>query len=225
MADSFLRGLFARSRRASHRNLQVRQMLTLILSRFIRLLVLPLFLSGCMTTPVSSIPKLMRLDFLTMNFEHVRVGLQLPTFLSLRAGDAVMIIRSGIEGVKDRTVETFELIEEDMSEADRARFSVKNRAGWGTTVWRIKPEDVARLTLLQEKVRRSRIEGPRIRGSTEIEILRVCAAGTLPSGPIYFSTYIKPAENEDYIPMSIDADLVTVFGAAQIATRVSRCEG
>lgn len=200
-------------------------MMTLTLSRFKPLLILIVFLSGCMTTPISSIPKLMRLDFLTMNFEHVRVGLQLPTFLSLRAGDAVMIIRSATDGVKDKTVETFGLIEEDMSEADRARFKAKNRAGWGTTAWRIKPEDVARLTALQEKVRHSRIEGPRIRGSTEIEILRVCVAGTLPSGPIYFSTYIKPAENEDYIPMSIDADLVKVFGAAQIATRVSRCEG
>lgn len=200
-------------------------MMTLTLSRFKTLLILIVFLSGCMTTPISSIPKLMRLDFLTMNFEHVRVGLQLPTFLSLRAGDAVMIIRSATDGVKDKTVETFGLIEEDMSEADRARFKAKNRAGWGTTAWRIKPEDVARLTALQEKVRRSRIEGPRIRGSTEIEILRVCVAGPLPSGPIYFSTYIKPAENEDYIPMSIDADLVKVFGAAQIATRASRCEG
>lgn len=200
-------------------------MMTLTLSHFKPLLILIVFLSGCMTTPISSIPKLMRLDFLTMNFEHVRVGLQLPTFLSLRAGDAVMIIRSATDGVKNKTVETFGLIEEDMSEADRARFKAKNRAGWGTTAWRIKPEDVARLTALQEKVRHSRIEGPRIRGSTEIEILRVCVAGTLPSGPIYFSTYIKPAENEDYIPMSIDADLVKVFGAAQIATRASRCEG
>jgi len=200
-------------------------MMTLTLSRFKPLLILLVFLSGCMTTPISSIPKLMRLDFLTMNFEHVRVGLQLPTFLSLRAGDAVMIIRSTTNGVKDKTVETFGLIEENMVEADRARFNVKHRAGWGTSVWKIKPEDIARLTALQEKVRRSRIEGPRIRGSTEIEILRVCVAGTLPSGPIYFSTYIKPAENEDYIPMSLDADLVKVFGAAQIATRVSRCGG
>ena len=200
-------------------------MMTLTLSRFKPLLILLVFLSGCMTTPISSIPKLMRLDFLTMNFEHVRVGLQLPTFLSLRAGDAVMIIRSTTDGVKDKTVETFGLIEENMAEADRARFNVKHRAGWGTSVWRIKPEDIARLTALQEKVRRSRIEGPRIRGSTEIEILRVCVAGVLPSGSIYFSTYIRPAENEDYIPMSLDADLVKVFGAAQIATRVSRCEG
>ena len=168
--------------------------MTLTLSRFKPLLILIVFLSGCMTTPISSIPKLMRLDFLAMNFEHVRVGLQLPTFLSLRAGDAVMIIRSATDGVKDKSVEKFGLIEENMAEADRARFKVKNRAGWGTTVWRIKPEDAARLTALQEKVRRSRIEGPRIRGSTEIEILRVCVAGTLPSGPIYFSTRVSRCE-------------------------------
>jgi hypothetical protein len=42
----------------------------------------------------------------------------------------------------------------------------------------------------------------------------------LPAGPIYFSTYIKPAANEDYIPLSKDADMVKVFGAA----RISHCE-
>lgn len=177
-----------------------------------------------MTTPITSIPKLMRLDFLTMNFEHVRVGLQLPTYLSLRNGDAVMIIRSRTDGVTGDTAETFALIGENMDDVARGRFNVKKRDGWATSVWRIKPEDVSRLTALQEKVRLSRIEGPRIRGSTAIEILRACMAGTLPAGPIYFSTYIKPAENEDYIPLTMDADLVKVFGTAQIATRVSRCE-
>ncbi|WP_233282639.1 hypothetical protein [Agrobacterium tumefaciens] len=73
-------------------------------------------------------------------------------------------------------------------------------------------------------VRRSRIKGQRIRGSTEIEILRACVAGVLPTGPIYFSTYIKSAENDDYIAMALDADLVKVFGPDQVAARIRRCE-
>lgn len=199
-------------------------MVTSTLSRFARSLVLLLLLTGCMTTPIASIPKLMRLDFLTMNFEHVRVALQLPTYLSLRTGDAVMIIRSTADGVNGETVDTFGLIQENMDDVDRARFNVAKREGWATSVWRIKPDDVSRLALLQEKVRNSRIKRPRIRGSTEIEILRACIAGLLPAGPIYFSTYIKPAEKDDYIPLSIDSDLVKVFGAGQVEGRISRCE-
>ncbi len=198
-------------------------MVPLMLSRFTRSLILLFFLTSCMTTPISSIPKLMRLDFLTMNFEHVRVGLQLPAHLSLGSGDAVMIIRSVTDGVKGETVETFALIE-DKDAAARAQFHAEKRAGTATSVWRIKPEEVSRLAALQEKVRLSRIEGPRIRGSTEIEILRACIAGALPAGPIYFSTYIKPAEKEVYIPLSIDADLVKIFGATQVAGRISHCE-
>ncbi len=72
--------------------------MTLPLSRFACLSVFLLFLAGCMTVPISSIPKLMRQDFLTMDFEHVRVGLQLPADLSLRSGDAVMITRSRTDG-------------------------------------------------------------------------------------------------------------------------------
>lgn len=193
-------------------------MVTLILSRFTRSLILLFLLTGCMTTPISSIPKLMRLDFLTMNFEHVRVGLQLPAHLSLGSGDAVMIIRSVTDGVKGETVETFALIE-DKDAAARVQFHAEKRAGTATSVWRIKPEEVSRLATLQEKVRLSRI-----RGSTEIEILRACVTGVLPTGPVYFSTYIKPAENEDYIAMTVDADLTKVFGAGQVAARIRQCE-
>ena len=199
-------------------------MVPLMLSRFTRSLILLFFLTGCMTTPISSIPKLMRLDFLTMNFEHVRVGLQLPAHLSLGSGDAVMIVRSVTDGVKGETVETFALIE-DKDAAARAQFHAEKRAGTATSVWRIKPEEVSRLAALQEKVRLSRIEGPRIRGSTEIEILRACVTGVLPTGPVYFSTYIKPAENEDYIAMTVDADLTKVFGAGQVAARIRQCDG
>lgn len=146
-------------------------MVTLILSRFTRSLILLFLLTGCMTTPISSIPKLMRLDFLTMNFEHVRVGLQLPAHLSLGSGDAVMIIRSVTDGVKGEIVETFALIE-DKDAAARAQFHAEKRAGTATSVWRIKPEEVSRLATLQEKVRLSRIEGPRIRG---VRRSRYCA--------------------------------------------------
>ncbi len=193
-------------------------MVPLILSRFTRSLILLFLLTGCMTTPISSIPKLMRLDFLTMNFEHVRVGLQLPAHLSLGSGDAVMIIRSVTDGVKGESVETFALIE-DKDAAARVQFHAEKRAGTATSVWRIKPEEVSRLATLQEKVRLSRI-----RGSTEIEILRACVTGVLPTGPVYFSTYIKPAENEDYIAMTVDADLTKVFGAGQVAARIRQCE-
>lgn len=198
-------------------------MIKLTLSHFTRLLVLLLLLSGCMTVPISSIPKLMRLDFLTMNFEHVRVGLQLPSYLSLRSGDAVMIARSRTDGLEGETAYTYTLVE-DTNAAALAGFRPEKRAGTAATVWRIKPEDVAGLAELQERVRRSRIQGPRIRGSTEIKILKACLTGAFPAGPIYSSTYIKPAENEDYIPASIDNDLVKLFGPTEIRSLIRQCE-
>ena len=54
--------------------------------------------------------------------------------------------------------------------------------------------------------------------------MRACVAGVLPTGPIYFSTYLKSAENDDYIAMALDADLVKVFGPDQVAARIRQCE-
>ncbi len=198
--------------------------MTLPLSRFACLSVFLLFLAGCMTVPISSIPKLMRQDFLTMDFEHVRVGLQLPANLSLRSGDAVMITRSRTDGADEETVATYALVA-DTDAAALAKFRPEKRDGMLASVWRVKPEDVGRLAELQERVRRSRAQGPRIRGSTEIKIVKACFKGTFPAGPIYSSIYMKPAENEDYIPTSLDADLVKLFGATAIKSLITPCEG
>lgn len=192
------------------------------LSHFARLFVLVLFLTGCMTVPISSIPKLMRQDFLTMDFEHVRVGLQLPSNLSLRSGDAVMITRSRTDGAPEETVETYALVA-DMDEAALAKFKPEKREGMLASVWRVKPDDVGRLAALQERVRVSRVQGPRIRGSTEIKIVKACHTGKFPAGPIYSSIYMKPAENEDYIPTSLDADLVKLFGATAVKSLITPC--
>jgi hypothetical protein len=198
--------------------------MTLPLSRFACLSVFLLFLAGCMTVPISSIPKLMRQDFLTMDFEHVRVGLQLPANLSLRSGDAVMITRSRTDGAAEETVATYALVV-DTDAAVLAKFRPEKRDGMLASVWRVKPEDVGRLAELQERVRRSRAQGPRIRGSTEIKIVKACFKGTFPAGPIYSSIYMKPAENEDYIPTSLDADLVKLFGPTAVRSLITPCEG
>lgn len=194
------------------------------LSYFARLSVLLFFLTGCMTVPISSIPKLMRQDFLTMDFEHVRVGLQMPVNLSLRSGDAVMITRSRTDGADEETVETYALVA-DTDAAALVKFRPEKRDGMVTSVWRVKPEDVGRLAALQERVRRSRIQGPRIRGSTEIKIVKACFKGALPAGPIYSSIHMKPAENEDYIPTSVDVDLAKLFGRTEIKSLITPCEG
>lgn len=198
--------------------------MTLQLSRFACLSVFLLFLAGCMTVPISSIPKLMRQDFLTMDFEHVRVGLQLPANLSLQSGDAVMITRSKTDGATEETVETYALVA-DTDAAALAKFRPEKRDGMLASVWRVKPEDVGRLAELQERVRRSRAQGPRIRGSTAIKIVKACFKGTFPAGPIYSSIYMKPAENEDYIPTSLDADLVKLFGPTAVRSLITPCEG
>ena len=67
-----------------------------------------------------------------------------------------------------------------------------------TSAWRIRPEEVSRLAASQEKVRLSRIEGPRIKGECGDRDIARLYPGVLPTGPVYFSTYIKPAQNEDY---------------------------
>ena len=61
--------------------------------------------------------------------------------------------------------------------------------------------------------------------SVNYVFLRAGLDASFPAGPIYSSIYMKPAENEDYIPTSLDADLVKLFGATAVKSLITPCEG
>jgi hypothetical protein len=170
------------------------------------LLLISLALSGCLGTPLSSLPRLARLDFLTMDFSEVRAGLRLPAALGLRPGDAVMTVKTRTEGSQAETVDRFVLVEAT-EPAERAPLAGEAKPGFALSVWQIAPGDVPRLAAIQERSRASREHGPRIRGSVEIRVSGGCARQAIPAGPLAMSSYLKPARDESFITLNSDADL------------------
>lgn len=193
-------------------------------SRIPAFLMLTLMLAGCLTTtPVSSLPQLMQLDFVTMDFQHVRAGLRLPGALSLHQGDALMTVRTRTDGVKGETVDTFALVE-DTDASARTALARQAREGFTLSVWRMGSQDVSRLSAIQQRTARSRVSGPRVRGSIEIDVSSTCSRGPLPAGPLLVSSYLKPAANTPYITLTENADLRDAIGAADRERNVTRCE-
>jgi len=164
----------------------------------------------------------MRLDFLSMDFLHVRVGLRLPSILTLRNGDAVMIITTKTDGVAGETVDVFGLVE-DTDAASRAALDREARRDFALSVWRVEPEGAPRLAAIQERARRSQISGPRTRGSVAIQVSGACAKGPIPAGPVRVSSYLKAAQNDDYIPLAMDFDLRQEIKATDWEQKVRLC--
>lgn len=185
------------------------------------LLALSLALSGCFGTPLSSLPRLMRLDFLAMDFNEVRAGLRLPASLALRPGDAVMTIKTRTDGGAE-TVDRF-VLAEAADPAERSGLAERARAGFTLGVFRVEPHDVPRLAALQARIRASQERGPRLRGSIDIRVSGGCLKGTVADGPLPVSSYLKPARGESFITLTEDMDLRQTIPSADWAERMPPC--
>lgn len=187
------------------------------------ILALSLALSGCFGVPVSSLPRLMRLDFLAMDFGQVRAGLRLPANLAVRPGDAVMTIKTRTDGGAE-TADRFVLVEA-MEPAERASMAAEAKPGFTLGVFRIAPSDVPRLAELQARIRASQQQGPRLRGSIDIRVSGGCLRGAVADGPLPVSSYLKPARDEGFITLSQDVDLRQMIPSSDWAERMPRCPG
>jgi len=50
-----------------------------------------------------------------------------------------------------------------------------------------------------------------------------CRSGELPNGPVYFTTYLRTAETNGYVPLARDVDLRTVMKERDVAAEIPGC--
>ncbi|MDP2804021.1 MAG: hypothetical protein Q8O26_19295 [Phreatobacter sp.] len=180
-------------------------------------------IGGCLSTPISSLPRLMRLDLATMDMNEVRAALRLPAMLRVRPGDTVMTIKTRVEGGSP-TEDRFLLVETSV-ERERVEMAGEARPGDAITIWRIAPDDVPRVEAIQRRVRASLVQGPRVRGSLEIQVSGGCRTAPIPDGAVAMSSFLKPARGETYITLVSDLDLRRVIPLANWQSTIPDCSG
>lgn len=177
-------------------------------------------LAGCLSTPLRSIPRLMRLDFTTMRMDEVRAGLRLPAVLRVRPGDATMTVKT--RGPDGATEDVFVLVEEGDTR-ERAGLAGEAKPGFALSLWRVAVADLSRLTAIQERVRASRDQPGRVRGSIEIKVSGGCRTAPVPEGPVTMSSYLKPARDEGYITLVDGVDLRQLIPSSDWQTKLPAC--
>jgi hypothetical protein len=178
-------------------------------------------LAGCLSTPITSLPRLMRLDFATLDMGAVRAGLRLPGMLRVRPGDATMTIRTRVEG--GPPTEDLFALEEVTEDRERAGLAAEGRAGFALSVWRVATADVPRVAAIQQRVRASVERGPRVRGSLEIKVSGGCKTAPIPAGPVLMSSFLKPARGEPYITLLDGLDLRQVIPQSDWQAKLPAC--
>jgi hypothetical protein len=178
-------------------------------------------LAGCLSTPITSLPRLMRLDFATLNMSEVRAGLRLPGMLRVRPGDATMTIRTRATG--GQSTEDVFVLEEATDDRERAGLAGEERPGFTLSVWRVAVADVPRIAAIQQRVRESMEHGPRVRGSLEIKVSGGCKTAPIPAGPVLMASFLKPARSEPYITLLEGLDLRQLIPQSDWQAKLPAC--
>lgn len=176
------------------------------------LAVVALTAGACTSMPVTSMVKLARTDFATIDPAVLRVAVRLPAGVRPRPGTVTLKLTVTV-GTAPPVVSTFVLA--DL--ADRAEIaSLRAEVTTGTAVWayRLEPADVSRVTALRSDLMARKGRGER--GSLTIGVgAEACRTDAAPDR-VLLTTYLKTEATGDYFPLVRDVDLREVPGAGEL---------
>jgi hypothetical protein len=159
--------------------------------------------AGCGHMPVTSMVKLARLDLQTTDPEQLRVALKLPSMLKARTEGTVLRIAvrlaNGAEDARDFSLR-------EATSAERAALAAEAEGGSAVFAYALAHSDVAQLRMFRAELMRRQKGGSG--GAITIAVRPdTCRTAPLPNGPLLFSTYLKTAETNGYVPLARDLDL------------------
>lgn len=174
-------------------------------------------MSGCGHMPVTSMVKLARVDFETSDPTQLRAAIKLPrTVRPLPKGVMLRIaVRVGRAPEEARDFVLRELPEP----AELAR-----ELGPDSHIfaYRIDDADVARLTAFRSELMARKNSGQK--GSLTISVRpQACKVGELVDGPLYFTTYLRTAETQEYVTLARDVDLRSLVSDTAVVAAMPRC--
>ena len=95
-------------------------------------------------------------------------------------------------------------------------------AGTELSTFALAPRDVAELRMFRAALMQKQKGGSG--GSLTIAVQPdACRTAPLPDGPMLFSTYLRTAETDGYVPLARGVDLRKLDGAQDVVARIPLC--
>jgi hypothetical protein len=189
------------------------------------LLLLAGLLAGCGHVPLTSLPKLAKIDVKTTDLSQLRAGISLPADIRPLPGGVTMTITALPKdgGRHERKV----VLEEVRDATELASLPVLTAPGRRFTLFRLNSADVARLSAFREEM----FAGPQQsgnRGTLSLGADKACRLGELSPKPITMTGYLRTSETQDYVLLMRDFDLTDAVRAidpnVDLATAIPACE-
>ena len=188
-------------------------------------LLLAGLLAGCGHVPLTSLPKLAKIDVRTTDLAQLRAGISLPADIRPLPGGVTMTITALPKdgGRHERKA----VLEEVRDAAELASLPVLAAPGRRFTLFRLSAADVARLGAFREEM----FAGPQQsgnRGSLSLGADKACRLGYLSPEPVTMTGYLRTSETQDYVLLMRDFDLTEAVRAidpkVDLATAIPPCD-
>ncbi|MBX3527266.1 MAG: hypothetical protein KF904_13760 [Rhodoblastus sp.] len=168
-----------------------------------------LFLAGCGHVPVSTMWALRNFDGLSVDPAFLRAAVRVPRAFQPRPGGVKVVATWGKKGdpASERKVEI--VLREASLSAEGPALAKENLPGNNLHVFRVAPNDVARLRALQAEIARAKAEKRADHGSLGMGA-DACRTGDLPDGPILMTTFLKMSDETGWLTVLKNVDLRTL---------------
>ena len=159
---------------------------------------------GCGHVPLTSLPKLSKIDFKTTKLAELRAGISLPGDIRSMPGGVTMTVT--VEPREGGRHERSYALEQVRDPVELAALPVVVTPGRRFTVFRLSPEDATKFTAFREEYI-LRKDGNGNRGSIALNAHKACRTGELADKPIPMTSYLKTSETQEYVMLTRDLDL------------------
>ena len=178
------------------------------MNRLVRVLVsaAALALAGCSSVPLTSIPRLARIDAGTTDLSMLRVAVQLPDVLRPRSGGVKLDVVTKLAGEAEAKT-SFAMVE--TSEArDRAGLPAPPQ-GSATYAYRLSPGDAARFEALRAAMVEQGKQGKRGSMGLGVAAKEFCRANAAPQASLPVAIYLMTSETKSFVPVVRDFDMLS----------------
>jgi hypothetical protein len=169
-------------------------------------------LSGCMSTPVSSMAKLYSLSPLDAAPHDIRFAVRTPHYLRVRDGDIAVTLAFDTGDTSSSFVEVYKPLIDENARAGQG-ITIGTHDGTRLTIARFSNKDAVSMRKAQNRIKALRASGVKGKGSLSV-VAAGCYISELPQGPVFVSTWLRTSPTEDYTMLTRNTDLRAVFSKA-----------
>jgi len=170
-------------------------------------LMMCLALCGCGYMPISTIWALRNFDALKMDASQLRAAVRIPDTIGIRPGGVKIDIASWQDGDETHKHQAKFVLQETTDAGESAPLHHEQQPGSQLIVFKVNPDDLARITALQAKIRAENAANPAKRQGNFSISADACRKPELGDGPVVMTTYLRLENGQDYLPLLKNLDI------------------